>query len=276
MTRLSLTLLQFGLGRRGAATAGGETLRSSLAADQRALFPGSAGKLKNVWCPGYDSKKRTDSDNMLLHFDDDEHRIRVCSCLTEDGKPRKVGMQDMAGGRIYATYVHADGSVSELESQPGELYFFWVPSGGFYAMSVSNACTQHALRVHTSAVYSPRRCSCLCAQGPGSGAAHDEHGGLQWQHAVYPCESASIVPILDHYVPVEQQPAQMAAAKAELVRRGQERARSGASWTPASLPCMREVVDFQTKEVDMFDGIGRTIAFYWCVSPLASSARSSR
>ena len=113
------------------------------------------------------------------------------------------------------------------------------------------------------------------AQGPGSGAAHD-HGGLQWQHAVYPCKSASIVPILDHYVPVEQQPAQMAAAKAELVRRGQERARSGASWTPASLPCMREVVDFQTKEVDNIDGIGKTIAFYWCVSPLASSARSSR
>ena len=77
-------------------------------------------------------------------------------------------------------------------------------------------------------------------------------------------------------MPVEQQPAQMAAAKAELVRRGQERSRSGASWTPASLPCMREVVDFLTKEVDMFDGIGRTIAFYWCVSPLASSARSSR
>ena len=137
-------LLQFGLGRRGAATAGGDTLRSSLAAEQRVLFPGSAGKLKNVWCPAYDSKKAKSSDNMLLHFDDDEHRIRVCSCLTEDGKPRKVGMQDMAGGRVYVTYVRADGSVEELVSEPGALLIFWVPSGGFYAMSVSNACTQHA------------------------------------------------------------------------------------------------------------------------------------
>ena len=140
MARLSHATVQFGLGRRGTATAGGDTLRSSLAADQRALFPGSAGKLKNVWCPAYEKS----SDKMLLHFDEDEHRIRVCSCLTKDGKPRKVGMQDKAGGRIYITYVRADGSVVDLESQPGELYQFWVPSGGFYAMSVSNACTQHA------------------------------------------------------------------------------------------------------------------------------------
>ena len=137
-------LLQFGLGRRGAATAGGDTLRSSLAADQRVLFPGSAGKLKNMWCPAYDSKKVKSSDSMLLHFDDDERRIRVCSCLTEDGKPRKVGMQDMAGGRVYVTYVRADGSVEELVSEPGALLIFWVPSGSFYAMSVSNACMQHA------------------------------------------------------------------------------------------------------------------------------------
>ena len=78
---------------------------------------------------------------MLLHFDVDEHRIRVCCCVTKNGKPRKVGMQDQAGGRVYVTYVRADGSVKELVSEPGALLIFWVPSGGFYAMSVRTAST---------------------------------------------------------------------------------------------------------------------------------------
>ena len=243
-------------------------LRSELAAGQRALFKGSAGKLKNVWMPAYDrmAKKHAQVvDNMLLHFDDDVHRIRVCHCLTEDGEPRKVGMQDKSGGRVYVTIIRADGSVEELVSEPGALLVLWVPSGGFYAMSVRDAsstlhqeqshplCTTHYLPLH------------VC-QGPGSGAAHED-GGLQWQHAVYPCESASVVPILDHYVPVEEQPAQMAAAKDELVRRGKARVRSGPVWSPASLPNMRQVVDFETKESDNMDGMGKTVAFYWCVGP---------
>ena len=110
--------------------------------------------------PAYDSNDATTPGEMRLHFDDDEHRIRVCSCLTEDGKPRKVGMQDMAGGRVYVTYVRADGSVEEFESEPGALLIFWVPSGGFYAMSVSDACMEHApprasMRPHT--MQSPHR-----------------------------------------------------------------------------------------------------------------------
>ena len=265
-----------GMGRHAAATAGGETLRSELAAEQRVLFKGSAGKLKNAWIPAYDRSAKKHAkvvDSMLLHFDEDMHRIRVCNCLTEDGQPRKVGMQDKAGGRVYATYVHADGTVEELVSEPGKLLIIWVPSGGFYAMSVGQrASTPIAPPKAVTPLCPPRqmlqcRQSSLCArvQGPGSGAAHED-GGLQWQHAVYPCESASIVPILDHYVPVEQQPAQMAAAKAELVRRGKARVRSGATWSLASLPNLRQVVDFETKEFDNMDGMGKTVAFYWkCV-----------
>jgi hypothetical protein len=85
------------------------------------------------------------------------------------------------------------------------------------------------------------------------------------------------VPILDHYCPVEQQPQQMAAAAAELVRRGKARARSGVAWKPASLPCLREVVDFETTESDSRDGMGKTVAFYWCVSsPAYHQSTSSR
>ena len=276
-------VLQMGMGRHAAATAGGDTLRSELAALQRALFKGSAGKLKNAWMPAYDRMAKKHGqvvvDNMLLHFDDDVNRIRVCYCLTEDGQPRKVGMQDKSGGRVYVTIVRADGSVEELVSEPGALLILWVPSGGFYAMSVRHAsstlhqkqshplCTTHHLPQH-------QRSPLHVCQGPGSGAAHED-GGLQWQHAVYPCESASVVPILDHYVPVEEQPKQMAAARDELVRRGKARVRSGAVWSPASLPNMRKVVDFETKESDNMDGMGKTVAFYWCVGP-AYSLNASR
>ena len=41
-----------------------------------------------------------------------------------DGKPRKVGMQDKAGGCVYVTYVLADGSVEELMSDPGAVLYF--------------------------------------------------------------------------------------------------------------------------------------------------------
>ena len=68
----------------------------------------------------------------------------------------------------------------------------------------------------------------------------------------------------------------MAAAKAELVRRGLERARSGASWTPASLPRMRQVVDFESNEPDSRGGMGREVHFYWCVSPQVHSAHGSK
>ena len=134
-------LLQMGMGRHANATAGGDLLRSELAAHQRALWPGSAGKLKNAWLPAYDrmAKKHAESvDRMLLHFDRDADRIRVCHCLTEDGEPRNIGMQGAKDKCVCVTYVHADGIVEELMSEPGELLIIWVPSGGFYAMSVSS------------------------------------------------------------------------------------------------------------------------------------------
>lgn len=60
----------------------------------------------------------------------------------------------------------------------------------------------------------------------------------------------------------------MAAARDELVRHGLERARSGVSWSPPSLPKLRQVVRFETKDFDSMDGMGKKVAFYWCVRPL--------
>ena len=110
-----------------------------------------------------------------------------------------------------------------------------------------------------------RHRSCLRVQGPGSGAYHDK-GGLGWQHGVLPCDSASIVPIIDFHVRVEQQPAQMTNAKDELVRRGLLLARTSDVLKPASLHRMCELVKYDTEELDRGMGIEPAlISFYWWV-----------
>lgn len=66
--RLSHVILQMGMGRHADGTAGGmNVLRSEMAAEQRAHFKGSAGKLKNVWMPAYDreAEQATGVDEML-------------------------------------------------------------------------------------------------------------------------------------------------------------------------------------------------------------------
>lgn len=214
--------VQFGFG--GEATSGGQEVRDAVVLYHKELFPGSEGKLARLWMPAYKAGVGTQKQ----HADTERWRVRTVYGATSDGSPRRVGVVDTAGGRVWATVIGADGGVEELLSAPGEELVLDVPSGGFYTMT-----------------------------GPGSGAQPDE---LAWEHEPKIGDADAVALIVDHYASLTAQQGQMAAAAEELARRGKQRV------LLVPLPAkhnLRQVIDYDTKELDKSEGVIISINHYW-------------
>lgn len=192
------------------------------------LFPGSEGKLSRLWMPAYKAGVGTQK----RHADAERWRVRTVYGATSDGSPRRVGVVDTAGGRVWATAIGADGGVEELQSAPGEELVLDVPSGGFYTMT-----------------------------GPGSGAQPDE---LAWKHEPKIGDADAVALIVDHYASLSAQQEQMVAAIEDLARRGKRQARRGLlAPLPAKHSNLRTVINFDTTELDKSEGVIITLNHYW-------------
>jgi hypothetical protein len=160
------------LGKGGEGTHGGRQIGARLSEHAYKLLPQASND--NSFAAVY----RNGTGALGSHGDADEDVMRVANCISEDGRPRKIGLKDRDGGRVWFHLVDvATGSVTLVVSQPGEQLRIPIPSGGGYLM---------------------------CGAGAGASSS--------WEHEVFTIAVNSLVFFADMTLQSIYQPAAMASA----------------------------------------------------------------
>lgn len=210
---------QFGFGTSSdaASSSGGMALSSELIDRfHHRAFVGSEDKVFAAWMAAYKALM-----GMQKRHRDKGAHVRVCYSLTADGTPRRVRLSHPRGGRVWVTYVDADGSSRVEVSAAGEALVLIVPSGGFWAATA------------------------------GGAGAYDE---LPWEHEPLAGDAASLAFIVDTGVALASQQQMMTDLVDQLKLMA-----SGAE--PAKLPSMPALIDFDTTVSDYPEGITISLNF---------------